>query len=121
MCCLRGLIVSSDNHLDFHDKIMLVVGAYRNICILVEILTNFVYHHLQNDFYHENKFNQMFLIFFNSFSMSKCLILFEVIFLLRLHSFALKSVFVTKFACVNLAAKFSVVNLSNLGVVIYLS
>ena len=53
--------------------------------------------------------------------MSKCLVLFELIFLLRLDSFASRSVFVIKLACDNLAAKVSAVNLLNSGVVIYLS
>ena len=44
--------------------------------------------------------------------------MFEVIFLLRLDSLAIKSVFVIKFACANLAARFSAVSLSNSGVVI---
>ena len=53
--------------------------------------------------------------------MSKSLVLFEVNFLLRLDSFASKSVFFfIKLACANLAAKFSAVNLLNSGVVIYL-
>ena len=59
--------------------------------------------------------------FFNSFSISKCLVLFEVIFLLRPESLASKSVFVTKFTWDNLAVKFSAVSLLNSGVVIYLS
>ena len=42
-------------------------------------------------------------------------------FLLRFVSLLSKSVFVTKFACANLAAKFSAVSLLNYGVVIYLS
>ena len=42
-------------------------------------------------------------------------------FLLMLTSSLSKSVFVTKFACVILAEKFSAVNLLNPGVVIYLS
>ena len=48
-------------------------------------------------------------------------VLFEVIFLLRLDSLLSKSVFITKFACANLAAKFSAVSLLNSGVVMYLS
>ena len=47
--------------------------------------------------------------------------MFELIFLLRLISLSSKSVFVIKFACANLAAKLSTVNLLNSGVVIYLS
>ena len=54
-------------------------------------------------------------------SKSKCFVLFELIFLLRLISLVSKSVFVTKFACPNLARKFSAVNLFNSEVVIYLS
>ena len=44
-----------------------------------------------------------------------------VIYLLKLISLSSKSVFVTKSACVDLAAKLSVVNLLNYEVVIYLS
>ena len=47
--------------------------------------------------------------------------LFELIFLLRLISLVSKSVFVTKFACANLAAKRFAVKLLNFEVVIYLS
>ena len=43
--------------------------------------------------------------FFNSFLTSKCFVLSSVIFLLRLDSLVSKSVFVTKFACANLALK----------------
>ena len=58
--------------------------------------------------------------FFHSFSTTKCFILFALIFRLRLYSLSSKSVFVIKFACFNLAAKFSAVSLLNSGVVIYL-
>ena len=80
---------------------------------MVEILTNFVRHHLQNDFYHENNSNRMLLIF----SVAKGFVLFETIFLLRSDNLLSKSVFVTKSACANLAAKFAAVNLLNSGVV----
>ena len=63
----------------------------------------------------------MFLAFFNSFLTSKCFVLFEVIFLLRLDSLASKSVFVIKFVCANLALKTSAAKVSNSGVVLYLS
>ena len=56
----------------------------------------------------------MFVIFFNSFSMAMSLVLLDTIFLLRLDSLLLKSVFVTKSAC----ASFS---LLNSVVVVYLS
>ena len=59
--------------------------------------------------------------FFYSFPTSKCSVLFESIFLLRLISLVSKSVFVTKFARDNLASKTSDVNLLNSGVVTYLS
>ena len=59
--------------------------------------------------------------FFNSFSTSKCFDLFEVIFLLRLGSLALKSVFVVRFACANLASKTLAAKVLNSAVVIYLS
>ena len=58
----------------------------------------------------------MFSAFFNSFSTSRFFYLFEVIFLLRRDSLALKPVFVIKCAGANLAAK-----VLNSGVVIYLS
>ena len=48
-------------------------------------------------------------------------VLFELIFLLRFVNLASKSVFGTNFACANIAAKFSVVNLLNSEVVMYLS
>ena len=63
----------------------------------------------------------MLFSFFNSFSTSKCFVLFEVIFLLRLGNLASKSVFVIKFACANLALKTLAAKVLNSGVVIYLS
>ena len=57
--------------------------------------------------------------FFNSFSISKCLDLFAVIFLLRLYSLALKSVFIIIFACANLVLKTAAAKALNSGVVIY--
>ena len=63
----------------------------------------------------------MFLVFFNSFSTSKCFVLFEVISLLTLISLVSKSFFVNKFACTNLAGKISAVNLLKSEVVMYLS
>ena len=53
--------------------------------------------------------------------MSKCFVLFEVIFLLRLDNLESNSVFVIKFACVILALKRSAANLLNSAVSIYLS
>ena len=89
--------------------------------MLSKIPNNFEYDHLQDDFYDKNRLNQMFLVLFNSFSTSTCFVLFEVFFLFKLFSLSSKSVFVIKFACANLAAKFSVVSLLNSGVVRYLS
>ena len=63
----------------------------------------------------------MLLVFFNSFSTSRCFVLFELIFLLRLFSVVSKSVFVTKSACANLPVKFSVVSLLNSEIVMYSS
>ena len=63
----------------------------------------------------------MFLFFFNSFSTIKCLDLFEVTLSLFFFNLVSKSVFVIKFACANLALKFSVVSQLNSGVVTYLS
>ena len=64
----------------------------------------------------------MFLVFFFSlFSTNKCFVLFEVILLLMSCNLISKSVFITKFACANLALKFSVASLLNSGVVTYLS
>ena len=50
-----------------------------------------------------------------------CFDLFEVIFLLRFDSSASKSVFVIKFACVNLALKTLATKVLNSGIVMYLS
>ena len=66
--------------------------------------------------------------FLNSFLKNTCFVLIEVIFLFNSFSVSSKSVFFTKltisfllakFACANLAAKFSPVNLLNSGVVIW--
>ena len=59
--------------------------------------------------------------FFNSISTSKCFVLFELFFWLRLFNLVSKYVFVTKFACANPASKNSPESLLNSGVVIYLS
>ena len=53
--------------------------------------------------------------------MSKCFVLFDVIYLLRLDNLESNSVFVIKFACAILALKTSAVNLLNSEVSIYLS
>ena len=58
---------------------------------------------------------------FSPFSTSKCFVLFEVIFLLRLDSEASKSVLVIKFTCASLALKTLAARALNSGVVIYLS
>ena len=72
----------------------------------------------------------MFVVFLNSFLISKCFVLFDVTFLFKFFILSSKSSLFTKlsisflldkFACANLAAKFSAVNLLNSGVVIYLS
>ena len=89
------------------------------ICLLTEILNNYEQHLLQNDFYLENNLNQMLALFYIHFQQEH--VLFDLISLLTLLSLASKSVFVTKFAAANLAAKFSAVKLLNSGVVIYLS
>ena len=60
-------------------------------------------------------------MFFNSISTRMCFDLFEVIFLLRFDSSASKSVFVIKFACVNLALKTLATKVLNSGIVMYLS
>ena len=63
----------------------------------------------------------MFTVFLNWFLTSKCFVLFELTFLLRLVSLVSKSVFAIRFTCTDLAAKISAVNVLNYGVVIYLS
>ena len=68
-----------------------------------------------------NKIARIDFNLFNSFSTSKCFVLFEVIFLLRFDSLESNSVLVINFACANLVLKTSAVNLSNSGVSIYLS
>ena len=62
-----------------------------------------------------------FFSFFNSFLTSKCVFLFEVIFLLKLESLASKSLFVNKFSCDNFALKTSAAKVLNSGGVISLS
>ena len=69
----------------------------------------------------QNSPNQMFPAFFNSFLASRCFVLFELIFWLRLLSLVSKSVFVTKSACFDLASETPGTTLLNSGVVIYLS
>ena len=54
-------------------------------------------------------------------SLRKCLVLFAVIFLWRLDSLALKSVFVIKFACTILALNKLVAKVLNFEVSVYLS
>ena len=83
---------------------------------MAEILNNSVYRLLQNDLCQLNNLNEMFSVFFNSFSTSNSFYLFEAIFLFRRDSLPSKPVWVIKFACANLAAK-----VLNSGVVIYLS
>ena len=63
----------------------------------------------------------MFLVFLNSFSTSRCFVLFEVILLLRLCSLVSKSVFFTKSTCANLAVKTTAAKSLTYEVVIYLS
>ena len=41
------------------SKCNFMLFFFLSICTLAEILYNFKYHHLQNDFYHENNLNQM--------------------------------------------------------------
>ena len=59
--------------------------------------------------------------FSSPFLTTKCFVLFELIFPLRLDSLAIKSIFVIKFACANLALKTLAATVLNCGVVIYLS
>ena len=70
----------------------------------------------------------MFVVFFKSFSTSKCFLLFDVAFLFKFFSLSSKSVLFTKLAIsflpakvswANLAAKFDI-KLLNSGVVIFL-
>ena len=82
---------------------------------MAEILNNFVYYLLQNDFY-LNKLNQMYVVFLMHFQQVD--VLFWVNSWLRPFSLSPKSALVTKFAYFNLAAKFSAVSLRNTGVVI---
>ena len=65
--------------------------------------------------------NQTFSVFLNSVSTGAYFVLLELIFLLSLVKLVSKSVFVNKFACTNLAAKSSAINLLISGVVMYLS
>ena len=62
----------------------------------------------------------MFLTFSTHFQQASFFYLFAVIFLLRLDSFASKSVFAIKLTCVNLALKTLAAKVLNSGVVICL-
>ena len=102
----------------------------KSFCKLVEILKNVMLHHYWSNFDQQRRLNQMFVVFFNSFSARKCFVLFDVTFFFSFFSFSSKSVVLTKFAllllvakfaCANLAANVSAVNLFNSVVVIYLS
>ena len=59
-------------------------------------------------------------LLFNSFSIDSFFVLFTAILLLRVNTVLSKSVFITKFACANLALKTSAAKVLNSGVVIYL-
>ena len=61
----------------------------------------------------------MFVIISIHFQLSNVLFYLKQFFLLRFVSLSSKPVFVTKFACANLLANFSAVNLLNSGVLIY--
>ena len=65
--------------------------------------------------------NQTFSVSLNSFSTGTYFVLLELTFLLSLVRLVSKFVFVIKFACTNLAAKNSAINLLISGVVMYLS
>ena len=94
-------------------KYILYYLSLQNICLLAEILNNFVLSSskwlMPLKYLESNVFS-----FFNSFSTSK-------FFLFRLYSLASKSVFVTTFTSANLALKASAAKALNSGVVIYLS
>ena len=65
---VEGLILASDNPFDFHDKILLSPAlTVLKYLLTFEILNNFEYHHLQNDFYHKNRLNQISLSFLIDF------------------------------------------------------
>ena len=66
---IGGLILLSDNALDFHDEMWSLLPIFLkhlNLSRSAEVLDNFEFHHLQNDFYHQNNLNQIleFLLFF---------------------------------------------------------
>ena len=63
----------------------------------------------------------MLLVLLIHFQQVNVFFLFELIFLLRLMSLVSKSLFITKFACANLAANFFTVKLVHSEVVIHLS
>ena len=86
--------------------INIITNSVKSIYVLADILNNLGYNNFQNDCYHKNKLNQMSVVF-DLFSISKCFVFIEIAFLLRFIRLLLKSVFVTKLACANLAAKFS--------------
>ena len=100
-----GLMLFSDNLLDFHAKILpLPVGLVREKA--AEILNNFVIYHHQSNFYQQNNSNLPFGIF--------------SIFLFALSSTASTGLIISSFfvASFILDSKFVFANLLNSGVVI---
>ena len=89
-----GLIFSLDNPLDFHETMLLslTLTVLKHLCtgwntnqFCAPLPSKWLLSQKQVE---SRAFN-----FFNSFSKSKCFVLFELIFLLGLDSFASKSVF----------------------------
>ena len=116
---LGGLIVSSGNPLDLHDMTMLVVGVTSKYLYIGWKTKSFWVPLSSKLLLPQKEFESNVSNFSNCFSISKCFVLFEVIFLLRLDSLASISVFVIKFDCATLSAIFSAVNLVNTRVEIY--
>ena len=62
-----GLILSSDNPLEFHPEIWSLLPTFlKNIYRLAKALNNFPFHNLQNDFYQERSFTISFCSTFDS-------------------------------------------------------
>ena len=58
-----GLILSVVKPLEFHAVIALLLANILEYYKLVEMLNNFVFHHLWNDFYQGNNLDQIFEVF----------------------------------------------------------
>ena len=86
-----GLMSSSHNLLDFHDKIWSVLLIFLKYLYIGWTLNNFEYHHLQNGIYLENNLNQILwsLLFYLILLLILLLLLMLLLFLIGIvHKFS---------------------------------